>query len=443
MLLNSLQQKIDNKEAILAVVGLGYVGFPVACIFADAGFRVIGLDVKAERVATINEGIAPVEGDEPGLADLVAQVVSVRQLKATTDYSELARADIVLIAVDTPVEGDHRPRYQALIAACDSLGQVMSPGTLVIIESTVAPGTVKNVVKPALEAASGLAAGSDFHLGVCPERVMPGKLLANLRNLSRVCGGDSPETAQVMVNLYRHIVQADLDIADVVTAELVKTVENTYRDVQIAFANEVAKICQANGADVWQVRELVNKSPSRQMHLPGAGVGGHCIPKDPWLLAYSVEDKVPLHIIPSARRVNDEMPHHMAEMVVRALTEAGQIVTQARVGVLGYAYLENSADTRHSPTASMVAQLHASVGEVYIHDPWVKQYQGDLYDRFKRCHALVLMVKHDEYRNLDFARLKELMRTPLLIDGRGFFDPAEIEEAGLIYRGVGYGKDTQ
>ncbi len=440
MSLDNLIQKFNDKSAVVGVIGLGYVGLPVACVFARAGFQVIGLDIKQNRVAAINAGQSPIEGKEPGLADLLAEVVSAKRLQATTNYHRLAEADAILVAVDTPVDRNNQPQYIALRAAMSDLGQVITPGTLIVIESTVAPGTVEKVALPILEEESGLSAHQDFFLGTCPERVMPGKLLANLQDMDRACGGGTPKTAVAMTALYRNIVDAELDATEIITAELVKTAENAYRDVQIAFANEVAKICEANNADVWKVRQLVNKSPSRNMHLPGAGVGGHCIPKDPWLLAYSARNQVDLRLIPAARAVNESMPEHIADMTAAALTKAGLVVSQARVGVLGYAYLENSDDTRHSPTASMVAYLHASVSEITIHDPWVRQYQGDIYQAAENKHALILMVKHDAYRNLDFKRLKEIMRVPLLIDGRGFFDPAKVQAAGFIYWGVGRGQ---
>ncbi|MCW1968879.1 MAG: nucleotide sugar dehydrogenase, partial [Anaerolineae bacterium] len=291
----------DNT--VIGVVGLGYVGLPVACEFARVGFRVIGVDLKADRVAQINAGISPIEGNEPGLAELLAEVVASGKLHATTDYAKLSEAKIITVNVETPVDDNHVPQYHALRAATRSLSQVIQPETLIIIESTVAPGTTLNVVKPILEesgkwqVASGRWQVADtqakIYLGMCPERVMPGLLLQNLRNLSRACGGCTPEIAQAMVALYRHIIpSADLDATDILTAELVKTTENAYRDVQIAFANEVALICEAVGGDVWKVRQLVNKSPGRNMLLAGAGVGGHCIPKDPWLLAAGVNLKL-------------------------------------------------------------------------------------------------------------------------------------------------------
>ena len=200
------------------------------------------------------------------------------------------------------------------------------------------------------------------------------------------------------------------------------------------------KICEVNGADVWKVRDLVNKSPGRNMHLPGAGVGGHCIPKDPWLLASAAGEGVPLHLIPSARTVNEGMPGHIAEMTVNALEQAGQDPAQACVGVLGYAYLENSDDTRHSPTARWSRICRGNVAEIRIHDPWVDPYRVDLDQLLAGCHALVLMVKHDEYGDLDFSQLKTLMARHVLVDGRGFFDPETVGDAGFTYWGIGRGK---
>ncbi|HSG17530.1 MAG TPA: nucleotide sugar dehydrogenase, partial [Anaerolineae bacterium] len=342
VLLEHLWRRIENKEAIIGIIGLGYVGLPVAATFADAGFSVTGVDIKSSRVDQINNGQNPIGGQEPGLAALLATAVASSRLRATDDYRALAEADVILIDVETPVDESHRPQYVALRSACKELAGIMKRGALVVVESTVAPGTIDRVVRPLLEQYSGRQSASEFFIGACPERVMPGKLLRNLRTMSRVCGGETPEVAQLMVAFYRQIVEAELDLADPVTAELVKTTENAYRDVQIAFANEVALICEAVGADIWQVRDLVNKVPFRHMHLPGAGVGGHCIPKDPWLLASAADESTPARLIPQARAVNDGMPHHVAELTLEALRTEGLDVSEARVVVLGYAYLENS-----------------------------------------------------------------------------------------------------
>jgi UDP-N-acetyl-D-mannosaminuronic acid dehydrogenase len=435
--LTELRSKIERSQAVIGVIGLGYVGLPLACMFAQAGFSVIGLEIKDGRVAAINTGHCPIEGEEPGLAKLLAEVVREGRLRATTDYANLAQVDVALIDVETPCDECHMPQYIALKAACRSLGPVMKESALIIVESTIAPGTIDRIVRPLLEETSGKQAGTDFYLGTCPERVMPGKLLANLRTMSRVCGGSTPETAETMIALYRHIVEANLDPADCVTAELTKTAENAYRDVNIAFANELALVCEVVGADFTCVRELVNKSPGRNVLLAGAGVGGHCIPKDPWLLVYGANGQTPVRLIPAARAVNDGMPYHVADLTVQALQTAGRQIAGARIAVLGYAYMEDSGDTRNSPSVVLVARLCELGAEVVIHDPWVAEYQGDLMGRLADCDAAVIMVAHRVYRALDPASIKAVLRTPVLIDARRVFDAERT--AGLIYRAMGQG----
>ncbi len=436
--LAELRQKLEKKEARLAVIGMGYVGLPVAAMFADVGFNVQGVEIRPERVEKINAGICPIEGEEPGLAVLLAKVVASGHLHATEDYNDLRDRDVVLIDVETPVDEQNIPRYEALRASLKSLGGVLKDGALVIVESTIAPRTMQDVVLPLLEQHSGKKLNTGFYLGNCPERVMPGKLLINLSTLSRVVGGMTPDTAETMVALYRFIVQADLDPADCITAELVKTAENAYRDVQIAFANEVALICEVVGGDVWKVRDLVNKSPNRQMHLPGAGVGGHCIPKDPWLLAYGVQGKdIPLQLIPAARAVNEFMPLHMVELLKAALAGARLELKRSRIAVFGYAYLEDSDDTRNSPSEVLVHRLRELGAEVVIHDPWVEEYNREVMDIVRSCDAVVLMVAHSAYRTMDLNLLKAALRTPILVDGRRVFDASQARAAGLEYWGIG------
>ncbi len=439
-MLLELREKIDRKQAVIGVVGLGYVGLPVACMFARVGFGVLGLDVKNGRVDMINAGRSPIDGEEPGLPRLLAEVTNTGHLRATTDYSHLAQADVLLIDVETPVGDDHKPQYTALKAACCSLGPVMKPGALVIVESTIAPGTMEHLVRPLLEETSGTHVNEGFYLGTCPERVMPGKLLMNLCSLSRVCGGSTPETAETMIALYRHIVQADLDPADCVTAELTKTAENAFRDVNIAFANELALVCEATGGDFMRVRELVNKSPGRNVLMAGAGVGGHCIPKDPWLLAHSVDGLVPLHLIPTAREVNDGMPLHVADLTARGLQTTTRQLADSRVAVLGYAYLEDSDDVRNSPSKALVRQLRDWGADVVVYDPYVPEFQGDVLSCAKGRDAVVIMVAHRAFKSLDLAALKAVMRTPILVDGRHVLDETKARSAGFIFYGVGQGR---
>ncbi len=438
--LEILSEKIKNQTACVGVVGLGYVGLPVAVSFGAAGFNVIGVDIKKARVACIRRGENPIEGNEPGLSPLLADVVAKGKLNAFTEYDVLSDADIILIDVETPVGEDHIPVYHALQNACSSLGSVLKKGALVIIESTVAPGTVEGLVAPLLSKTSGFQLNEDFFLGACPERVMPGKLLSNLAAMSRVCGGGTPETALVMQRFYRKIVRADLDLADIITAELTKTTENAYRDVQIAFANEVAKICEANGADLWKVRELVNKSPGRHMLYPGAGVGGHCIPKDPWLLAHAADGHFEPVLIPAAREVNSSMPGHMISLIEDGLTAVGMRIPDSVILVLGYAYLEESDDTRNSPSEVLVETLVSLGAEVRIHDPWVAEYKADLWALVKGADAVVLMVAHEMYHQMDLKQVLAEMTHPVVIDGRHVIDVDPSLAGEIVYRCIGIGQ---
>jgi len=441
--IETLKKFIHEKTAKVGVIGLGYVGLPVACMLADAGFRVTGLDIKQDRIDTINAGISPIEGKEPGLAELLERVVSTGNFIATTDYNVLSDADVVLIDVETPIDENNIPQYHALKAACKSLGAVTRDGVLVIVESTIAPGTMDGVVRPLLEKSSGKKSGQDFFLGACPERVMPGKLLANLRSMSRVCGGDTPEIANTMVAFYRNIVEADLDQTDLISAEVTKTAENAYRDVNIAFANELAKICRSVGADFLKVRGLVNKSPGRNVLFAGAGVGGHCIPKDPWLLVYGIKDDTDVRLIPAARFVNDSMPGHIVSMLEDALGSFDKSLEGSKVAVLGYAYLEESDDTRNSPSETLVYLLEEHNVEVVIQDPYVRGYQQSILKSLEGCDAVIVMVAHQAYQELDLNELSASLNTPILIDGRRAIDSQRAIDAGLYYSGLGLGTPSQ
>jgi len=439
--LKHLKERIKEKQIKVGVIGLGYVGLPVACMLADVGFQVVGVDILPDRIKKINKGINPIEGKEPGLADLISRVVDMGGLVATSNYEDLQSAGLVLIDVETPIDENHIPKYQALRSACHSLAEVIQDGTLIIVESTIAPGTMARVVRPLIESVSGKESGKEFFLGACPERVMPGKLLRNLHSMSRVCGGESPEVAEVMVTFYRNIVKTDLDPADLITAELTKTAENAYRDVNIAFANELALICQSVGADFLKVRELVNKSPGRNVLFAGAGVGGHCIPKDPWLLAHGSQGTVDLKLIPAARAVNDSMPKQIFLLLERALEKFDIPIRESQVAIWGYAYLEESDDVRNSPSQLLYEILKSSKADVILQDPYVPGYQEDELDSLENCDAVIVMVAHQVYRRVDLNEVKNRLKKPIIIDGRRVIDPKEAVEAGLQYYAIGFGSN--
>lgn len=429
----------------VAVIGLGYVGVPMAAAVAASGASVVGVDIDSSKVDAINKGRNPLLGKEPGLSELVKEQVDCGRLTATADPSKVASTDVVVVAVETPIDpSTHDPVYRPLKSALTSIGPHLKRGALVSIESTLAPGSMEHVVRPTLERASRRKAGRDFHLVHCPERVTAGKLLYNLTNLHRVLGARDDVAAKKALDFYGRFLKGDLHVTDWTTAEVAKTAENAYWDVQIAFANEIALISEEVGVDAFRVRELVNTCPYRAMLLPGAGVGGPCIPKDPWLLA-SLASQTRPELIPMARSVNDFMPRRMARIVEEALSAAGRRIKGARVAVLGFAYRENTEDARNSPAKEMIQELRRRGADVSIHDPFARSERGyailrDLKAATKGADCVAIVTGHDAYRKLDLKVLRRGMRHRTIVDGRNVFSGPEVVKAGFVYRGIGKGQ---
>lgn len=449
-----------NMTQKIVVIGMGYVGIPVAALFASApGFSVVGVQRKSKRsgwkIDWLNQGKNPITGHEPGLSDLIARVVKKGTFRVTDDIAVCGDANAVLIDVQTPINAEKIPNYESLKEVAAAVGKHMGPDTLVIVESTVAPGTTDNVVKPLLENTSGMKAGKDFYLAFCYERVMVGRLIRNTVELPRIIGGTDAGSTKKAMELYRHIVTATLFPTDALTAEVAKLVENTYRDVNIAFSNEIALICESLGVNAFKIRELVNtlpndpsmpaSNPVRNMLYPGAGVGGHCLPKDPWLLKYGLDAYgkfkfVPQVIIDSRER-NDAMPLHIADLVEEALTENGQKLKGAKIAILGIAFIENADDTRNTPSVALHSELKKRGAEPVLHDPIVRDFElpftRNLDEALNGAKAAVLITKHDEYIKLSLEDLKRKLAVPILIDGRNAFDSGAAIRAGFTYRGVG------
>ncbi|TFH04265.1 MAG: nucleotide sugar dehydrogenase [Candidatus Thorarchaeota archaeon] len=437
----------------IVVIGLGYVGIPAAALLADVdGHDVIGLQRRSKRsgwkIEVLNDGKSPIEGVEPGLDELIAKVVSKGTFRATDDIEVLKEADVILIDVQTPTDSQNMPQYLSLREVSKNIGQRIKKGALVIVESTVAPGTTQHVVQTIIEKESGLKGGVDFDLAFSYERVMPGKLLEFIVNMPRVVGGITPKATKRASDLYATIVKEKIYTTNTLSAELSKTIENAYRDVNIAFANEMALVSESLGVNIYEIIELINARHDRHMHIPGAGVGGHCLPKDPWLLRYGLYEygtwKVEPEFISVARRVNNHMPVHMADLVENALITKKVLIQDAEVTILGIAYLEDSDDTRNTPVAVLAAALQSRGATVRLHDPYVREWEfgpqtieTDIMKAAKDSDCLVLVTKHSEYFSLNLDDIKKVMRTPIIVDGRNVFDMKKITDMGFEYRCVG------
>jgi UDP-N-acetyl-D-mannosaminuronic acid dehydrogenase len=421
---DSLQAAFAGGEIPVAVYGLGKMGLPLAAVLADVTGNVVGVDIDESVVEDIERGESPVDG-EPGLADLVAETSSDGSLTATTRSARAAEtAQVHVVIVPTLIE-DEEPDLSMLRAAVDSIGDGLSPGDLVIVESTVPPGTTRDVVAPRLAERSGLDP-DEFGVAFCPERTASGRALQDIRGAyPKVVGGVDTESERAAGLLYDEVTTNDvISAGDATTAECVKVFEGIYRDVNIALANELARVAEPLNVDVNRAIEVANTQPFCEIHSPGPGVGGHCIPLYPHFLTSVVETDLP--IVETGRAVNDEMPSFVTDAVIDLLGDQGVPVDEADVLVLGVAYRAGVDETRESPTRPLAAALDAAGADVWAADPAVdvdavpdltaeSVSVADVEQTASRYDAVVVMTDHDAYRELDY----EAFGDAAVVDARG------------------------
>jgi UDP-N-acetyl-D-glucosamine dehydrogenase len=358
----------------VAIVGAGYVGLPLAQVFAEAGKRVVLVDIDAERVARLNRGDSYVE-DVP--SETLKPLVDGGRLAATTDYDVLRDADAILIALPTPLSRQREPDLAILLQASADIAQRLRPGHLVVLESTTYPGTTREQVRPVLEAGSGLKAGADFHLAFSPERVDPGRDDWTTRNVPKVVGGVDDASTEAAAALYASAIDEIHRVSSPEAAELTKLLENIFRSVNIALVNELAQLCDRMGIDVWEVVEAAATKPFGFMSFkPGPGLGGHCIPIDPFYLTWKAREfGFYTEFIELAGKVNESMPYFCRSLVSQALNHARQrSLKGSRILVLGVAYKPDISDMRESPAVKLIALLQNAGAEVAYHDPHVPSF---------------------------------------------------------------------
>ncbi|MCG2828814.1 nucleotide sugar dehydrogenase [Methanothermobacter sp. K4] len=429
---------MDNYR--IAVFGLGHIGLPTAALFARAGFDVTGIDISTETVEKVNIGKSPVP--EPGLDELVAEVVGKGKLRATVDgVSAAEESNVMVVVVPTPVNSDNTSDLSAVISATETISEGLKRGDLVIIESTVPPGACENVVLPILEK-TGLRASRDFGLAYTPERALPNNTLHEMQNNARVIGGIDGRSAEMAAQLYGKVTRGEVIVVDdIITAEMVKLMENTYRDTNIALANELAVICESLGIDAIKAIEAANHHPRVNLHTPGPGVGGHCLSIDPYFIVEMAEKHgVPARLIRTAREVNESMPFHVLEIIRDALESEGRGLAGSRVGVLGVAYKGDVADARETPTRPLVAALISEGADVIVNDPHVDPVlikkmgvEPVSLEEALESDCVVLMTDHSEYLEIT----PEMIGGGIFICTRPVLDPEKFREHGIVFRGVG------
>jgi len=430
----------------VCVIGLGYIGLPTAATFATHNIQVIGVDINPEVISILLNGGLHIS--EPGLRVLVQDALQSGRLMIGSTPED---ADAFIIAVPTPFKEYEHGSYngqayrladmRAVTSAAESIVAYLRPGNLVVLESTSPPRTTVDLVGPILEQ-SGLKAGSDFYLAYTPERVLPGKIIQELTENARVIGGIDEASAQAGRDLYAHFVKGEILLTDATTAEMVKLMENTYRDVNIAIANEFSRLAKRLGVDIWEAIDIANRHPRVKILNPGPGVGGHCISVDPWFLVEAAPDQTQL--ISAARHVNDEQPHFVMKLIKEII---GDDLSGKRIAALGLAFKPDVDDLRESPAIEVVKLLAEAGAIVHAYEPYKLDADipgvstvATLVDAIRDADLLLLLVGHRELKELEPSRMLELTPTRLAVDTVGGWEGKSWTKAGFKVIRLGVGK---
>ena len=370
-----LLKKIEEKNVVVGVVGLGYVGLPLAVEKAKAGFKTIGFDVQKEKVDLVNAGHNYI-GDVVD-SDL-KQLVESGMLSATTDFSFVKDVDFIAICVPTPLDQHQQPDISYVKNSAVEIAKYLKKETMVVLESTTYPGTTEELIKPILETGSGLHCGTDFYLGFSPERVDPGNLIYKTKNTPKVVGGVGKEATEVIAAMYRAVLEGDVyEVSSPAIAEMEKILENTYRNINIGLVNELTMLCHKMGISFWEVVDAAKTKPyGFQPFYPGPGLGGHCIPLDPYYLSWKAREYgFHTSMIESSMMINDKMPEYCVERAGKILNNHEKALKNARVLVLGVAYKQDIDDYRESPAIRVIEELEKEQALVDFYDPWISQYK--------------------------------------------------------------------
>jgi len=423
-MLDNLKKKIEEEEAVVCVVGLGYVGLPLAKHFSKH-LNVIGFDIDDSKVKKIDDG------NENS------------KLTLTSDPSKIKEADFIIVCVPTPVKKNKEPDLSFVLKASETVGENLREGSIVVYESTVYPGATEEECVPILEEHSGLKYGENFFVGYSPERINPGDEEHDIDKITKIVSGMDKDVGEVLEKLYSLVTDVYL-APDIKTAEAAKVIENIQRDLNIALMNELSVIFNKMGLDTDEVLDAAATKWNFIRYYPGL-VGGHCIPIDPYYLVHKAKE-LDYHpqVILAGRSINDNMPKHVAEMTIKGLNEAGKVIKDSKVVVMGLTYKENVADTRASPARDLIKELKEYNIDVYGHDPYLSIEQmesfdveplGNLDDLDFDVDSFIFTVAHDEFKSISIDELNDLSDTyPLLVDVRGMFSKEESEKTGFIYK---------
>lgn len=445
-----LKQELESGNLTVTVIGIGRIGLPTALSFANAGIPTIGVDIDSDLIAKIQKGIYPLN-DEPEFAKIFESVIKRKKFEVTTDIKQaVPKSNIIILSLPTPMDKNYVPDYSALLTVGKNLNKLLKLGSIVIVESTIEPGFIEDEFISLLEGEeNNLQASKDFRLAVCPETANPGEIMSDFKKLPRLVGGIDDKTANLVSTIYKHVFGVEiLLMPDCKTANAAKLTANVFRDVNIAFVNELAMLFEKIGVDIIKVLEACDKKYNFQIHYPGAGVGGPCLPVNSYQFlntARRTYDGV-LRIIESAREINEHMPYHTIELLEDAFNEAEKSIKNSTVTILGVSYKPDIRDIQLTPAEEIISKLDQLNSKIKIYDPYFKsttvfshKTEGNLFDAISDADAVILLTAHKEFYDIDPTLLVSKMKTPIFIDSRGIIEIRAAKKAGLIFRGIGRG----
>ena len=445
--LDEVKKSLHSQTLRVCVIGIGRIGLPTALSFAKSGLQTIGVDINENLVKNINSGIFPLK-DEPGYEEIFNDVLAKKTFSATTKIEDaVSNSDLILLSLPTPMNEKNIPDYSALTNVGSKLSEILSPNSLVIVESTVEPGFIEDEMISLITKSNRLKLEETFFIGVCPENANPGEILHDFTNLPRLVGGINNNITQIIKMIYNFVFPVELiEMPNCKTANAVKLTTNVFRDINIAFVSELALMFEKLGIDTMKVLEAAKMKYNFQVHYPGSGVGGPCLPINSYqLLNTARRTGVKLNIIEFGRKINEKMPEHVIELTSDAFNECKKSLQNSDILILGVSYKPNVKDIQLSPAKEIIKKLQKMGVNVHVYDPFFSgtevfglKVQDNLENLIPKMDGTIIVTGHDDFKKIEISSFTK-MKTPILIDTRGIIDPISAKKEQIIFRGLGRG----
>ena len=445
--IEDVRKSLDSKTLRVCVIGIGRIGLPTALSFAKSGLQTIGVDINENLVQNINSGKFPLK-DEPGYNEIFDDVIKNKKFTATTNIEEVVpNSDLILLSLPTPMDENNIPDYSALRNVATKLSEILSSNSLIIVESTIEPGFIEDEMVSLISKSGRLEIEKNFFIGVCPENANPGEILHDFTNLPRLVGGINHNITKIIKAIYKFVFSVELvEMPDCKTANAVKLTTNVFRDINIAFVSELSLMFDKLGIDTIKVLEAAKKKYNFQVHYPGAGVGGPCLPINSYqLLNTGKRTGSKLSIIEAGRKINENMPEHVIELTSDAFKECKKSIQNSEILILGVSYKPDVKDIQLSPAEHIIRKLQDLGANIHIYDPYFSSSQvfgitseDNIEDIISKVDAVIIVTGHDEFKKLQIHTFTK-MQHPILIDTRGIIDPSIAKQEKLIFRGLGRG----